>query len=412
MKKSKAIVTLAIGETYWQRWQKYCQDNWQIYADKYGYDLICIDKPLDTLERAQARSPAWQKCLVLSQDFSDKYERIVWMDSDILINSASAPEIAENIAIEKVGAVNYWDYPTPELFAQMLIRLYEYNEANGFKYAKDSSAKEYYSNYGLPAEFAEVVQTGVLVLSPKHHREVLERAYYGYEEKGGPEWHYEMRPLSYELLKADCVQWIDGRFNLCFYNYAMLHYPFLLDNIAPDYSLLAANKLPIDLGAFSGYILKKICATTAFINSYFLHFAGCAEEINLVELEATSWRDCRDAKIRANIFHDLGSTYAEQGKVEQAISFFQKSIELKERINDMQGKAKTLMMLGEILATEAMLRQVLENQQQEMDMAVSYLQLSLNIFNEIESPEAEKVREIIAQVQEMAESSQCHDVME
>lgn len=96
MKKSKAIVTLAIVEEYLQIWKSFAQDNWQKYADKYGYDLICIDTPLDTSERAQARSPAWQKCLILSQEFSQNYEQIVWIDLDILINTSIAPSIVES----------------------------------------------------------------------------------------------------------------------------------------------------------------------------------------------------------------------------------------------------------------------------------------------------------------------------
>jgi hypothetical protein len=32
--------------------------------------------------------------------------------------------------------------------------------------------------------------------SPQYHRELLEKTYTTYEEKGGREWHMEMRPLS------------------------------------------------------------------------------------------------------------------------------------------------------------------------------------------------------------------------
>jgi hypothetical protein len=33
------------------------------------------------------------------------------------------------------------------------------------------------------------------------------------------------------------------------------------------------------------------CATTAAINTFFMHFAGTAGEMRLVDLESTSWRD-------------------------------------------------------------------------------------------------------------------------
>ncbi|MFB2969972.1 tetratricopeptide repeat protein [Aerosakkonema sp. BLCC-F183] len=402
MKQSKAIVTLAIGEKYLQLWQSFAQDNWQKYADKYGYDLICIDTPLDTSERAQARSPAWQKCLILSQEFSQHYERIVWIDSDILINTSNAPCIVEGVPLEKVGSVDYWSSPTPELLAQTLKREYNYWESLGIPFTKDYTAKDYYINYGLPSHFDKIVQTGVMVLSPHYHRKILETAYFGYEEKGRSEWHYEMRPLSYELLKADCVHWIDHRFNLCFYPYVILHYPFLLDDFPADYSLLAQPKIEIDLGLLSNQIQKKICATTAFINSFFLHFAGCGSEMNFVDLSATSWRDCRDAKIRAGVFHDMACTYAEQGEMEKAIAFFQKSLELKERIGDVLGKATTLSILGQLLASEAMLGQVLADGQEEFATALDYLQQSLEILQQFKSPDVENVREIVASIQQMA----------
>ena len=35
--------------------------------------------------------------------------------------------------------------------------------------------------------------------------------YHNYEDRG-PGWNLEMRPLSYELLQADCVTWLDPRF--------------------------------------------------------------------------------------------------------------------------------------------------------------------------------------------------------
>lgn len=402
MKPSKAIVTLTIGEKYLHLWKSFAQSNWQKYADKYGYDLICIDTPLDTSERAQARSPAWQKCLILSQEFSQQYDRIVWIDSDVLINTSIAPCIVEGVPREKVGAVDYWSSPTVELLAQTLEREYDYRESLGRPFTKYYTTKDYYTNYGLPSYFDKIVQTGVMVLSPHYHREILEKTYFGYEEKGSSEWHYEMRPLSYELLKADCVYWIDRRYNLCFYPYAMLHYPFLWDDIPPDYSLLAQPKIPIDLGLLSIHIQKKICATTAFINSFFLHFASCAEEMELVDLSATSWRDCRDAKIRAGVFHDIAYTYAEQGQMEEAVAFFQKSLELKERIGDVLGKAKTLAMLGQILASEAILGQVLADEQGEFTTAMNYLQQSLEILQQLKSSDAENVRDIITNVRQMA----------
>lgn len=286
MRNSKAIVTLAIGEDYQRQWRAVCRANWQEYADKHGYDLICIDKPLDDSERARRRSPAWQKCLVLSQDFSARYERIVWLDADILINHAQSPCVTSGVPVEKVGAVDAWATPTPDSARVALDRLYEYwGDACTIR---DYTARDFYASYGLPPLFDQVVRTGVLVLSPRHHRGLLEQAYYGYEEARKD----DMRFISFELLKADCVYWIDGRFDPVWLVLKALHYPFLLAETRSqdERGLLARfqRKLRQPSDRLSRRELLKLCLTTAFDNNFFMHFAGCMSEMTL--LEASSRR--------------------------------------------------------------------------------------------------------------------------
>src|SRR5262245_21889852 len=126
MKNTAAIVTLAIGEPYLDSWRRLCEPSWKSYASKHGYDIICIDTPLDKSARAQDRSPSWQKCLVLSQDFSHKYQRIVWVDSDILINAKISPNIVDGVPIDKVGGVEQLTYShdAGTLPQQLLDRVY------------------------------------------------------------------------------------------------------------------------------------------------------------------------------------------------------------------------------------------------------------------------------------------------
>jgi hypothetical protein len=105
MKNQKAIVTIAIGKRYVECWKKYCQPNWQAYAHKYEYDLICLEHSLDLSSRAKLRSPAWQKRLILSQGFASDYKTVVWIDSDIVIND-NAPDVTIGVPANKVGAVD------------------------------------------------------------------------------------------------------------------------------------------------------------------------------------------------------------------------------------------------------------------------------------------------------------------
>jgi hypothetical protein len=272
MNNSAALVTIAIGNEYLESWRKYSEPGWRRYAEKYHYDIICIDKPLDNSERARKRSPAWQKCLVLSHDFSSRYQRIVWVDADILINERATPDILKYASPEKVGAVEEFSYShqAGTLPRQLLDRAYKYWENAVINY----TAREFYTNWGL-AGFDSVVQTGVLVFSPQHHRELLEKVYYKYEEKGGAEWNYEMRPLSYELMKAGVVQWMDPRFNHMWPYSLFLYYPFLVEerNTANLVGRLHRRFARL-VGARSLKDVRRKCLTATFCSSYFFHLGG------------------------------------------------------------------------------------------------------------------------------------------
>lgn len=257
-KHSQALVTLAIGKSFRERWNLGCKANWQAYADKHGYDVVCIEDPLDNSERARNRSPAWQKLLLLRQDFLQSYERVVWIDSDILINPDS-PDVAAGVPADKIGAVDEYSSPSPEIFRQTLRKLYRYWEENSIPFVRNERPADYYGKYGLPPVFDQVVQTGAMVLSPAHHREILESVYFSYEETKGPEWNYEMRPLSYELLKAGCVHWLDPRFNVIWGSYKMHQYPFLMNH--PDHPR------------------ARECLEDVLSRVYFLHFAGGAQQM-------------------------------------------------------------------------------------------------------------------------------------
>ncbi|WP_293337842.1 tetratricopeptide repeat protein [Microcoleus sp. CAWBG58] len=92
---------------------------------------------------------------------------------------------------------------------------------------------------------------------------------------------------------------------------------------------------------------------------------------------------------KAATLHQLAGIYANQGEVEQAIAFYQQSLEVTEKIGNLQGKAASFAMLGRLLALH-----------RDFDQALNYLQQSLEILQHLRSPNAETVREIIADLQE------------
>jgi hypothetical protein len=254
---TKAIVTLALGPGFAERWHAVCEPLWQRYCDRHGYDLICIEEPLDTSARATSRSPAWQKCLVPGAPFAQRYEQVVWVDADIL-PGPNAPSVVDGVPVELVGAVDEYATPSREVHARVLAKLYRRWKAEGVQFVDNLTADEYYAAFGLPGSFEQVVQTGVMVLSPAHHRELLENTYASYEDKGLG-LNYEMRPLSYELLRAEAVSFVDHRFNYIWGMYAALHYPFLITH--PDHPNRAEY------------------AAQALADVHFLHFTGSLPEM-------------------------------------------------------------------------------------------------------------------------------------
>jgi tetratricopeptide (TPR) repeat protein len=89
---------------------------------------------------------------------------------------------------------------------------------------------------------------------------------------------------------------------------------------------------------------------------------------------------------KAATLHCMAMIYADQGQVEEAIALYKQSLELDDRIGDVQGKAATLVMLGQLIA----------NVSEDYNTAISYLQESLEIFQRLKSPSAEIVQSILS----------------
>ncbi|MVT40078.1 hypothetical protein GO495_05750 [Chitinophaga oryziterrae] len=272
----KAIVTLCVGKMYEDLFDVNCRKNWQLYCDKFGYDLIVINELLDKTDRAFKRSAAWQKLLVLSQDWSSQYDRIVWVDADILINCQHATDIADGVPIDKVGAVDAYSIPSKDLHDISLERRYAFWKKNNIAYLDNRDPNSYYTNRGINAEgLKNVVHTGVMVCSPHYHKAIFEDVYNHYEDANKDNWNYEMPALSYELIKADIVHWISPRFNFIVISLLASFYPDLLQK-QRKFTRRVLNRLL----KFTPYTYtskyEKACLKNIYDLSIFMHFAGNA----------------------------------------------------------------------------------------------------------------------------------------
>lgn len=262
MKHPRAIVTLAIGEAYRRRWAQSCRANWEDYAARHGYDLVVVEEPLDRSPRAEARSPAWQKLLLAGAAPLRDYDQLVWIDTDIAIHPR-APSIADAVPLERVGGVREFDNPTAEIYRRALRTWFRVMEARGSAFHRNETPREFYRAFGLEGGADDVVNTGVLVFSPRHHRDLFASVYERYEHDPDPAMLAEMRPFSFELTRAGVMHWLDPRFNLLWAIYKAARFPFLLGY--PEHPAAAR------------------CVAEAFAESHFLHFAGFHEEMDLLD---------------------------------------------------------------------------------------------------------------------------------
>jgi hypothetical protein len=270
----KALVTIAIGYPFIDYWHQYCKKSWQAYANKYGYELIVFDEPLDKSERAANRSPAWQKCLILNHEKTKGFERVVWLDADILINDKTAPDIVSVVPREKIGGTDSYSFYSRSIYKTLDEQRMEVWKKSNVNAVPNKSGKDFYNQFGIETDLEDVIQTGVLVLTPSLHNEVLLDAYYKYEDKSGSHWNYEMRPLSYEIVKRGFCYFIDDKFNYIFGLFKFAYFPETLgQKNSFIYRLLSRFKL----GKGPAQLRRAIAA--ALSNSYFLHFAGCGSEI-------------------------------------------------------------------------------------------------------------------------------------
>jgi tetratricopeptide (TPR) repeat protein len=102
----------------------------------------------------------------------------------------------------------------------------------------------------------------------------------------------------------------------------------------------------------------------------------------------------QDVNAQATTLGNMASINAKQGNTEEAITQFKQllALELHENNENFTLKARTLAMLGQLLAY----------QKRDFVTALEYLQQSLEILQRIQSPQAETVRGFINNVQQIA----------
>ena len=258
-----------IGESYRQRFAACAAPSFRAYAKAHGLSLVVVDQLLDASPRGRSRSPAWQKCLLFEHPKLRACEQVLWLDADVVIRP-NAPNVFDAVPPGVLGAVEQFSSPTPDAYAAALAKTRRYLAAQGLNAPHDATPQDFYRHYGIEDGPDAAAQTGMLVLTPQVHGPAMAAAYAEDRRPDSRDMLFEMRPLSYHLLRSGPVRWLDPRFNALWATSLVLHYPFLMD---PTF-LAACRDRPELLAR-----LKDACLQAAADDAFFLHFAGVGEDM-------------------------------------------------------------------------------------------------------------------------------------
>jgi len=258
-----AIVTVIIGGEYLKIWKTLCEANWRAYADLHGYDIFVISDYIDKSDASLARSPAWQKLLILEQPWSQRYERIIWMDADIVISPTAIDILEAAKHPEKVGICAVGDQLSlaeKHIYCEHIFntKILPHDVAERW----DAHIAGQYSGNGERWTGGPMLSTGVMALSPRHHQAIFREIYRRKEVTR----LYEQAFLSRALLDAGLHQLISPRFNWGVHE-------MLLVNFSPDDT--------VQLATYQHHLRIQLR------NAYFLHFAGSFQVMKMIAYAPT-----------------------------------------------------------------------------------------------------------------------------
>lgn len=225
-----AICTLVIGERFEKLFGEFSARSWQDYCRAHGYELFVFRKPFADLP---GKSYAWQKLFLLDQPELRSFDKIVWLDADIIIKAGAPPIDAP------AGLIGY--VPEPPITGNVAT---------------------WYESFGLPPA-PDIVQTGVLCLELAHAA-VLHRAIQYPETK-----LYEMPALSWHISQSGFGYLLDRRFNAV--------PAILMLNRAPKWTV--ENKPIKELLWHLHYPLFRRAIEDVCANNWFIHAAGAKRDL-------------------------------------------------------------------------------------------------------------------------------------
>jgi len=267
-KKLNVLATIVIGKESLNNWKKFALPSWKKYCNKYGIGLVYFTRNLLKKDHPKWKKPTWQKLLIgTTIKKSYKFHNVCYLDSDIIINYISAPNIFLNYNIKTFGLVSEtFNLPYDLNIVKKKLSFYRHYFYDK-KYPLDSSLfmnlKDKYIYHNLKPQ-KNYACMGLVLFNIKNHSKIMENWFYKYDSSIKTITGDGDEPiLNYEILNYGKISWLNYKFQALWIYEMAWYYPFLYK--------FKNNK----------NIINKYCIESSLLNNYFLHFAGSWFESNM-----------------------------------------------------------------------------------------------------------------------------------
>lgn len=258
----RAIVSTAIGGSYFNKWDLYSRGSWESYALRYNIALVIFKSDLDKHENLYKKNGAWQKFLIpkTMQEQLPNIEEICLLDTDIII-SPMAPNIFDTRDSDNFAVVSsFLDLPYPLEDINRRISFFR-NKYYSSNYPLDSlifASPEYLFQIADLKIRSNYFTSGVVVMPVKDSVDLAEIYFTITKDMAENATAWEEVHFNDYIQSKHKLQWLDYRYQVI-WNFEMAwKYPFLYEFGA----------------SIADQELARSCVENSLWSSYFLHFAG------------------------------------------------------------------------------------------------------------------------------------------
>lgn len=164
------LVTICIGEKYLEQYNKLFRPSQENYAKRCRYDFkVITDYIKEPKHRNLINMNKWLLCQL---EWSNDYDYIIFIDADVIINDKSPPIHIEYDFGEKIGVVNQ---SQPTLEARIEGQKHKGHEITAIDYYKKHANLLFNGDH--------IINSGVIVIQPKIHKDYLSNLVEKFESK-------------------------------------------------------------------------------------------------------------------------------------------------------------------------------------------------------------------------------------